>query len=235
MKIWGHVVCRVSNVEQETRVTAASEGGKYLRQIKGRRIKRLKILNWEKENAGCSWTSIPSLCNVWNCKILWNLTGLNKKYHQFQFWAPGLQSAHFTRLLIEHIYCMKSMTQQWPCMEYTTQILSMSLPLNAGWRKYSETCTYKQKENFVQNHWLDCLIFEMPPWVGGRRSFQGTRQLFPCKGARSSSAAPLPRGTESRTAPSLATHGQQAVCSLRARPSCCSLLLWRVCVCVPWL
>lgn len=29
--------------------------------------------------------------------------------------------------------------------------------------KYGETCKYRQKENFVQNHCLDCLIFEMPP------------------------------------------------------------------------
>lgn len=31
LKAWVHVVFWMSNVEQETRVTAASDGGKYLR------------------------------------------------------------------------------------------------------------------------------------------------------------------------------------------------------------
>jgi len=68
-------------VEWETRVTAASEGGEYLRQIKGRRIKRLRRLNWAKENAECTRRSTLSLCNVSGCKIFSNLTGLNEKCH----------------------------------------------------------------------------------------------------------------------------------------------------------
>lgn len=76
-----------------------------------------------------------------------------------------MESAHFICLLTEHIYVLHDENDRRVTLQgmHCTDFKHVPTSKCGGRREYDETHMYKQKENFVQNHCLDCLNFEMPP------------------------------------------------------------------------
>lgn len=139
-----------------------------------------------------------------------------REYHLFQFWVLKLESAHFTCLLIEHIYLLHEENDPRVALPgaHCTDFKHVPTSKCSG-GKYGETCKYKQKENFVQNHCLDYWFLKcLHEWEeDGDPMDRGSS--MPAKGAPSSSAAQLPGGTKCRTATEPG----------RARPAGCVLAL----------
>lgn len=107
------------------------------------------------------------------------------------------------------------MTQQWPYKGCTTQILSMSLPLNAvGRNTVKRASTDRKKTLYRITAWTVWFLKCLHEWEAAGASMERGSSV-PAKGARSSSTAQLPRGPKPRTAPE----------PDRARPAGCVLAL----------